>query len=134
MKDHNEVGGRPPLGLDSWHGKLRNSNWDLNLGQSPIKVDVLQGYLQSYINKSDAKVLGEGFQHGFSIKYQGPRLAREHKNLKSAFAHRDHLWEKIDKEVSLGRLAGPFNYSPPPHPDLIVSPVGLVPKSDGGGD
>ncbi|XP_053380846.1 uncharacterized protein LOC128548992 [Mercenaria mercenaria] len=36
----------------------------------------------------------------------------------------------MDKEVDLGRIAGPF--SSPPFPNLKVSPIGLVPKSDGG--
>ena len=37
--------------------------------------------------------------------------------------------EKIQKEVSLGRVAGPF--SQPPFPTLQVSSLGLVPKKDG---
>ena len=32
----------------------------------------------------------------------------------------------LDKEVSLGRVAGPF--STPPFPTFQVSPIGLVPK------
>ena len=36
--------------------------------------------------------------------------------------------ETIHKELSLGRVAGPF--SAPPFHNLVVSPLGLIPKKD----
>ena len=36
--------------------------------------------------------------------------------------------QKLDKEIKLGRVAGPFDTLP--LPNLIVSPVGLVPKAE----
>lgn len=39
------------------------------------------------------------------------------------------MQQKLDKEVSLGRMAGPFDEIP--FPTFRVSPVGLVPKKDG---
>lgn len=102
----------------------------LHLGISPIKVSILCKYLEDYVNKEDAKILGRGFQYGFKIEYAGPRTAFECRNLKSAFDHEAQLMEKINKEIELGRIAGPF--AKPPYPNLHVSPVGLIPKTDGG--
>lgn len=102
----------------------------LELGCSPVKVEILLKYLEFYTNRVDAEVLAEGFKYGFKIDYSGPRVAREHKNLKSAVEQETFLLEKIGKEIDLGRIAGPFSSSP--IQDLIVSPIGLVPKSDGG--
>ena len=87
-------------------------------------------YLENYDKVADAKILSDGFRTGFKIKYNGPREGRESKNLKSALANKEALLEKLNKEISLGRIAGPFTSYP--IPNLIVSPVGLVPKSDGG--
>lgn len=40
------------------------------------------------------------------------------------------LKKKIDKEIALGRIAGPFNYEP--LGNLRLSPIGVVAKKDGG--
>lgn len=102
----------------------------LHLGPSPIKVDNLQYCLQEYDNLDDAQLLAKGFDQGFKIEFSGTRSAFECRNLKSAYEHKQELLEKINKEITLGRIAGPF--SAPPYPDLHISPVGVVPKSDGG--
>lgn len=52
------------------------------------------------------------------------------KNLKSATEHHDHLMDKINKEIKLGRIMGPFDQLP--ISNLHISPVGIVLKSDGG--
>lgn len=67
---------------------------------------------------------------GFKLKYSGPRLPVYTKNLTSAHEQPIVLQEKIDKEVIEGRMAGPF-HTPPMH-NLHISPVGVVPKADGG--
>lgn len=51
-------------------------------------------------------------------------------NLVSATEHTEVLQEKIHKEVLEGRMAGPFDH--PPLHNLHVSPIGVVPKADGG--
>ena len=83
-----------------------------------------------YPNLEDARILAQGFQQGFTIEYTGNRGAFEARNLKSAYDHQSSLLEKLYKEVDLGRIVGPFEK--PPFENLHVSPVGLVPKSDGG--
>ncbi|OCT80557.1 hypothetical protein XELAEV_18027368mg [Xenopus laevis] len=44
--------------------------------------------------------------------------------------HPEALKQKIEKEVGLGRMAGPF--SEKPIADLVVSPLGIVPKKETG--
>ena len=68
----------------------------------------------------------DGFKHGFPICYTGPRVFREAKNLKSAVSSLNISKHKISAEVLLKREAGPFQS--PPFQNMIISPLGLVPK------
>jgi hypothetical protein len=85
--------------------------------------------LQNYPLKEVAHELSEGFLKGFRLKYTGPRIHRESPNLLAAFQHTEALKDKIQKEINLGRMAGPFKFLP--ISNLQVSPCGIVPKSDG---
>ena len=100
------------------------------LGPSPINVEKLTYYLDKYPNKEDANLLREGFTNGFRLQYTGNTFRSDVKNLKSADLHLNELKDKLLKEVKLGRIIGPFDE--PPLDNFKVSPVGLVPKSDGG--
>ena len=51
------------------------------------------------------------------------------KNLKLNVGNSTELWNKVMKEVQLGRYAGPFKQVP--FKNYIQSPIGLVPKDDG---
>lgn len=64
------------------------------------------------------------------MHYNGPRVSRFSKKLKSAIANADIIQDKINKEILAGRLAGPF--SEQPFSNFMVSPVGLVPKKTPG--
>ena len=75
-------------------------------------------------------MLDLGFKQGFKLQYTGPRTPIFSKNLISANQHGDILEAKIFKEVTEGRMIGPF--LDPPVPNLHVSPIGVVPKNDGG--
>lgn len=86
-------------------------------------------YLENYPLKDVAKELSEGLQYGFRLHYTGPRIHRESVNLKSAFQQKGELIAKVEKEIKLGRIAGPFKTLP--ISNLQVSPVGVVLKSDG---
>ena len=50
-------------------------------------------------------------------------------NLRSAIERPEIVSDKIEKEISLDRIAGPF--SEPPFPNMVISPIGVVPKKDG---
>jgi hypothetical protein len=71
----------------------------------------------------------ERFLNGFKLHYAGPRFHRESSNLVSASQHKDELKAKVQKEIDLGRIVGPFKTLP--IDTLQISPVGIVPKSDG---
>ena len=116
---------------DSTEGKaLQNKVLQLNtLAKTPVNVDALKNELAFY-HSDEAEVILNGFMHGFSLNYVGPRVPSESKNLKSALAQPKITQQKINKEVAEGRVAGPFCY--PPLPNLRVSPLGLVEKKIGG--
>ena len=98
-------------------------------GQSPINIKNLTYYLKFYPNRYDAKILEDGFKYGFRLNYSGQIFHTNIKNLKSANLHLNELKQKINKEVKLGHMVGPFDSAP--LKNLKISPVGLIPKSDG---
>lgn len=99
-------------------------------GPSPIKMEVLEDWLLSYPNRQAANFLVLGFKLGFRIPAIGPRVATMSKNLKSIIGMEAIVTEKIDKEVRVGRVLGPFPI--PPVDDLRVSPLPIVPKNAAG--
>lgn len=86
--------------------------------------------LKNYPNKVDAAELLSGFTNGFHIKYKGPRISLISKNLKSADEQKIVTQDKLKREVELRRMAGPFIHKP--ISTLRTSPIGVVPKKDGG--
>ena len=60
----------------------------------------------------------------------GPRQARESVCLPSASRNVDETWKKLNKEMSMGRIVGPFDSAPLPR--LQCSPIGLIPKQQPG--
>ena len=97
---------------------------------SPVKLNEILPLLNEYPKKSSAKILIEGFTNGFKLGYSGNRISRESPNLKSINDNPKAAFDKINKEVNLNRIAGPFISKP--LPNLIVSPIGLVPKAEPG--
>ena len=99
----------------------------LGVGKVPTPIsctrlfELLQGY-----DSGERDFLVAGFYYGFHIPYVGPRSYRFNKNLPSAVQNPDILVSKINKEVALGRVAGPFPSVP--LDNLQISPLGLVPK------
>ena len=98
-----------------------------NLSTStPVNVTYLKHELQFHPNATFVLHLIQGFQEGFRIGFEGPRAPRFSKNLKSAAEHPDLVSKNLQKEVTLGRTAGPFLR--PPFPNFQVYPIGVVPK------
>ena len=88
---------------------------------------------ESKYSETESDFLISGFKNGFSIGYSGPTNVKQTApNLKIRGVGNDTvLWNKVMKEVGLGRYAGPFKKVP--YENFIQSPIGLVPK-DGGKD
>lgn len=101
----------------------------LSIAPTPIRVGPLLKYLKEYPVSEDALILAEGFTKGFLLHFEGPRMSTECENLLSVKQNPDIALEKVMKEVSLGRIAGPFKTCP--FGNLKCSPIGLVPKKDG---
>lgn len=102
-----------------------------SLGSTHIVYNHLCITIDSYPFRNDELQLIKGFKFGFPLQYAGPRIYHEAKKLKSARdAPRIHVaQQKLDKEDSLGRIAGTFDEIP--FLTFRVSPVCLVPKKDG---
>ena len=82
--------------------------------------------MKCYTNVEVSAILTEGFTYGFKLNYDGPRFGFECDNLKSINKRENEAISIAMKEVRLGRLAGPFLFKP--FENLLVSPVGLIPK------
>ena len=100
---------------------------------TPVNVNELEWLLRlSEYDEDKSRFLVQGFQDGFDLNYQGPVKCKDlSKNIPfNEVGDKFDLWNKIMKEVSHKRFAGPFNEVPFEY--YIQSPVGLVPKAQGG--
>ena len=110
-----------------WH-----QNLNVDKITTPVKADILKKLLKESNYPDDkTEFLVKGFREGFLLGYEGPRvdIRREAKNLRLRIGSQTELWNKVMKEMELGRYASPFET--PPFENYIQSPVWLVPK-DGG--
>jgi len=86
--------------------------------------------LMNYPDEASAHILYTGFKYGFPINYTGPRTPVECKNLKSIYKNPQKAFEKIQSEIDLNHIAGPYDKRP--ISNLRCSPIGLVPKKNWG--
>jgi hypothetical protein len=101
---------------------LMPNNFDLdNIALSPIRVCKLNQLLANYPLCLVALELLKGFTSGFKLCYDGPRVATECQNLKSMAGLFYEATQLVRKEISLGRVAGPFDYPPPSAESSLVS-------------
>ena len=78
---------------------------------------------------NETKFLVEGFKNGFDLGYQGPKNRKDRSNnIPLQVGDKREIWDKIMKEVSHKRVAGPFDQLPFEY--YIQSPIGLVPKAN----
>ena len=109
-------------------------NFNLHDICTSIDVSAFADLLKkSQYDHSKTEFLIRGFKHGFDLEYKGP-LDRQDKSQNIPFhvtgvGDTWDMWEKINKEVKLGRFAGP--YEEPPFKSYVQSPIGLVPKNGG---
>lgn len=89
---------------------------------------MLQHYLAGY-PQHKVDYLVSGFKFGFNLGFEGSRIGQNCQNSKSARLHPEVVTQKLQKELDLGRIAGPFTEKP--FTNLHLNPLGLVPKKDG---
>lgn len=94
---------------------------------TPVRHDRLRSSLiLANFDPSITRYLADGFQAGFSLRHDST-VEDSYAQNSPALLLQQHLAEaKILKEVSLGRIAGPFPH-PPFHP-FHISPLGLREK------
>ena len=97
---------------------------------TPVKVEVLNDLLTGY-EKGEIKYLVSGFRNGFRLGYTCERVSRESKNLTVCQEKTEEVQTKEQKEIDLDRTEGPFK-EPPFQSCFIISPIGMVPKSEPG--
>lgn len=89
-------------------------------------LGALAGWLDRYPFRAEAEFLLEGFTQGFRLPVAEGLSVISPRNLKSARDFPLVVRQKVDAEVGLGRMCGPF--PTPPLPGLCISPIGVVPK------
>ena len=94
---------------------------------TPINVAELQRELGTHPDRNFVNSLLSALTYGAHIAYLGPQKTRVSHNLISASQHPEVVSANLDKEICLGRVAGPFP-SPPPLPNFQCHAVGVVPK------
>ena len=104
-------------------------DYNLNEIKTPVNVNKLVQLLELHqYDPGEIQFLCSGFESGFNIGYTGPQIHQSHaKNIPFTVGNEIVLWNKLMKEVGLGRVAGPYDQVP--FPNYIQSPIGLVPKA-----
>ena len=64
--------------------------------------------LSSYQNLEHARRLINGFRFGFSLHFTGDRVPLQARNLRSARDYKSVLLKKLQVEIELRRIVGPF--------------------------
>ena len=75
---------------------------------TPLKPDRLEYWLNGYDTET-TKFLVQGFTNGFKVGFSGKTNSDIPKNLKSAMEFPDTVGKLLEKELSVGRIAGPFS-------------------------
>ncbi|XP_045188169.2 uncharacterized protein LOC123546048 [Mercenaria mercenaria] len=107
----------------SQHKKLNSQ--EVSKAITPIKISPLSFWIKGY---KLADHLLEGFKNGFRLGFVGDRCSYTTKNLKSCYELPEVVSAKLEKEIALKRIAGPFSI--PPFQPFRVSPIGVVPKKE----
>ena len=116
---------QPTLAMAA-RNKVKQRQLDRNPTVStPLNVDKLALELVNHPNNSFVSNLISALRYGTRIGYLGPHKTRVSCNLISASQHPDIVSGNLNKEVHLGRIAGPFPSSP--LPNLQCHPIGVVP-------
>lgn len=98
-------------------------NYDLESIVTPVNAHQLEKLLhESNYDTEKTRFLVNGFRHGFELGYRGPAERQTYcKNKTLKVGNPLTLWNKVMKEVELGRTSGPWEKV-----QHIVSPIQLA--------
>ena len=96
---------------------------------TPVNPEQLESWLTGYDVALTSQIV-TGFRTGFEVGYKGALPPVQSVNLKSALDQPAVVDKKLEKELELKRIAGPFPH--PPFPSFRTSPLGLVAKKEPG--
>ena len=118
---------RPPPPASVARNKVEQQKRHLSPSvSSPIDIYRLELELAAHPDRPFVSDLLSSLKEGARIGYSGPRTSRVSPNLISAAQHPEVVSSNLQKEIALGRVAGP--YPDAPLPDFQCHPVGVVPK------
>ena len=125
---------RQMAGIKPLDGKFSDAlaiNFQSKNLPTPIDVPKLDRLLSGY-GELEKKRLIDGFTEGFTVPstISSDPCKFGYTNHKTVNSNMSVVQDKLGKELSLGRIAGPF--VDPPFEKFIVSPLGLVPKKNPG--
>ena len=92
----------------------------------PVRSDVLFAMLQGYDAIETDYYLCHGFSYSFSMGYEGITLCHAVHNSKLVQQNPHIAQALIDKDCSLGRMAGPFPFKPFQH--MQIFPINIREK------
>ena len=99
-----------------------------HLFQPPYVLKRSKNLLSGYPDSSFVYELRNIFRQDARMGFQGQRTHRFSINLPTAFSNPTIVSSNLSKEVSLGRMAGPFDT--PTSQNFQILPIGLVPKKN----
>ena len=94
-----------------------------------IDVDLLNHLLTHYPSSSKSFLI-QGLENGFSIRAGAILQSRFSRNHASALSNPSFIHKKLQKELALDHISGP--YDNPPFKIMVCSPIGVVPKKEPG--
>ena len=94
---------------------------------TPLVAEQFAWELRFHPQQPQLDFVLDGIRHGFKLGFSpSQKLKSAKKNKPSATQHASVIDAYLANEVSLGRVAGPFNS--PPFPNLQLSSFGVIPK------
>ena len=101
---------------------------ELTVVQTPLVVDAWASALQSHPDRAFARYIVNGLRQGFRVGFHRPSPLRSATgNMGSARLHPEVITDYLRKELTLGRLLGPFSGSLV-LPNLHINRFGVIPK------
>ena len=97
--------------------------------QTPLRVDGWSFWLRSHPDRIFAKSISGILLSGAKIGYRGPQIQHRNTNHQSARSAPDILTADLQKQLQHDRLT---QVDPQAEAQYVCSPLGLVPKHDGG--